>query len=613
MLVFLIGARLFSRATGLAAGVGAALYWILIYFDNELLIPVLFVFLILACFYMLIRALGDHPLVYTPGCAEAPPQSPRSLTSMASSSAIAGAFFGLAAITRPSVLIFLPALVWIFLRGVKRSFPLRAVLVFALAALIPIGAVTAYNTIVGGDFVIIASQGGVNFYIGNNAQSDGQTAIVPGTQPDWWGGRFDTIKIAEREEGRALKDSEVSSFWLRKALHFIARHPWQWLKLTARKVVLFASAAEIGNNSPIYYLRSYAPIMKLPFLGFGLIAPLGIAGIWLVLRRRRQQALLPLFFIILYSAGVVAFFVCARYRAPVIPFLLIFAGYAVTKSAGLLRQRAWRSLLPVAAIIGAAAIAVNADLLSQPENIALAKFHDGVALQAKGRVAEAEAAFREALRLNPGFTVAQRSLAGLLADQGSPEVAIRAYERMLAMDPANVRVWSNLAGLQADAGNLAAAESTVTRALEIDPDFSDALLILGAVRERRGDLTGAREAYLHALQYTRRRHRLEGMLGVLSAKEGKYGEAEERMRCAVELDPAYANGWFCLGLLLITTGRLDEAVEPLEQATALKPDSQEQWLKLADVLRRLGREAEAHRALRHATAAARSNRPVTRD
>ena len=48
-----------------------------------------------------------------------------------------------------------------------------------LCALIPIGGVTLYNATAGGDLVLIASQGGVNFYIGNNERSDGRTAIVP--------------------------------------------------------------------------------------------------------------------------------------------------------------------------------------------------------------------------------------------------------------------------------------------------------------------------------------------------------------------------------------------------------------------------------------------------
>ena len=48
--------------------------------------------------------------------------------------------------------------------------------------------ITIRNCAVGGDAVLIASQGGVNFYIGNNPDSDGRTAIVPGTPGDWWGG-----------------------------------------------------------------------------------------------------------------------------------------------------------------------------------------------------------------------------------------------------------------------------------------------------------------------------------------------------------------------------------------------------------------------------------------
>ncbi len=609
VLIYLIGARLFSRATGFAAGLGGALYWIFIYFDNELLIPVLFVFLTLSFFYTLIRALEDRPAAST---AAQGIGSQSSLASIMWLSAASGAFYGLAAIARPNIMIFLPALAWAFYRGVKRSFPPRGVTAFALAALIPIGAVTAHNVIAGGDFVIVASQGGVNFYIGNNEQSDGRSAIVPGTRPDWWGGRrFDTIRIAEREEGRSLKDSEVSAYWFREGLRFIAGHPWQWLKLTVRKFALFWSAPEIGNNSSINYLRSYAPIMRLPFLGFGLIAPLAIAGIYLALRRRRKEMILPLLFIILYMTGVVAFFVCARYRVPVIPFLLIFAGYAVTESVALFKKGERAKLLPALGVLALVAYAVNVKALSLPENIALAKFRDGVAWRQKGRVAEAERAFRDALRLNPGLTAARGNLANLIAERGDTDVAIRAYENLIAADPGNVKALSSLASIQVDSGNLAAAESTVTRALEIDPNLSDPLRVLGVIRERRGDLSGARELYTRAMEFTRDRHRLENKLGVLSMKEKRFQEAEEHLRRAVEMRPSYAIAWHNLGALLTNTGRAEEAVEALERSASLRPHSRDAWSQLAKVLNHLGRTAEAQKALRRAAAIpAESKNPV---
>jgi tetratricopeptide (TPR) repeat protein len=608
VLVYLIGKRLFSRTTGLLAGLAGALCWILIYFDNELLIPVLLVFLVLAFFYALIRALDGWMWGSTGG----------SSTAATVLSAVSGALYGLATITRPNVLVFLPVLAWAFHRCVKRGFPLRAVLVFALATVVPIACVTVYNATAGRDFVIIASQGGVNFYIGNNAAADGHTAVVPGTRSDWWGGRFDTIKIAEREAGRTLKDSEVSSYWFRQGLRFVVERPGRWLTLTARKFALFWSAAEIGNNSSIYHLRSYASLMRLPLLGFGLLAPLALAGAYLALRRRRGQdrraeresghahrerALLLLLLVVLYMGSVVAFFVCARYRVPIVPFLLIFAAYALTEAFVLWKSRDRGALVAAAAIFLVAAIAVNVPALSRRENIAQARFHDGIAWKKKGNLSAAEQAFRDALRRNPTLAEARSNLGNLLAQQGAGTQARAEYERAIAANPRNAKTYANLASFHLEAGDLAAAESTVDRALAIDADFSPALRILGVIRERQGNLSGAREAYTRALRFTSERHRLENNLGVVAMKAGRTGEAEEHLRRSVDLDPSYAMAWGNLGVLLAETGRPDEAVKALAQAAALQPDAPTAWLQLAEVLNRMGRTAEAAEARRRAAAA----------
>jgi len=68
-----------------------------------------------------------------------------------------------------------PLLAWeTLLEG--RYFTVEALL-FAAGLVLPIIPVTLHNALVGHDFVPIASQGGVNFYIGNNPVADGYTAI----------------------------------------------------------------------------------------------------------------------------------------------------------------------------------------------------------------------------------------------------------------------------------------------------------------------------------------------------------------------------------------------------------------------------------------------------
>ncbi len=595
-LLYLIGRRLFSRAAGLLAGLIAALYWILIYHDNELLIEPLFVFLTLAFFHTLLGALA------------APSEDGRASHSpsrRAARWALPGLLYGLAAIARPTILIFAPALAWLFARKLRRGLSAAAVAAFAALSLVPIGAVTLYNIVVGDDLVFIASQGGVNFYIGNNPQSDGHTAIVPGTRGDWWGGRYDTIKIAERAAGRPLKESAVSSYWFRRGLDFALEQPWAWIKLTARKLGLFWMAREIGNNDCIPHLRSFAPIMKLPFFGFGFIAPLGLAGIALGWRRRREATWLPLAFLVLYMLGVVAFFVCARYRVPALPFLILFAAAAITLGREAWRAGARRDVWIAAGIFVIAAPAMNLPARAYKDNFALARFHDSVAWKKKGDLAASEQALRDALRLDPGLAEARTNLANLLAERGDAEAAGAAYEAAATADPRNAKAWANLASHRLQGGDLPGAEEALRRALAVDPDHSEALRVLGVIREQQGDFAAAREAYERALRFTREPHRLENNLGVLCMREGHSAAAEEHLRRAVALDPTYAMAWSNLGALLGRTGRLSEAVEPLRRAAELQPGSPAAWTQLADVLQALGRAEEAEQARRAARPGAR--------
>lgn len=628
VLVGLIGTRLFSRAVGLLAGLGAALYAILIYFDGELQFPVLLVFLVLAFFYTLLCGLGEPSPVGrgAPGSPRRAVESKRDLSSpdfagsrqgIASDkpglqramvfSAASGAFFGLAAITNPPVGAFLPGLAWVFWHRLRRGWPWKAMAAFLLLALIPVAIVTMYNATAGGDFVVIASQGGVNFYIGNNEQSDGQTAIVPGTRADWWGGRFDTIRLAEAAMGRPLRDSEVSNYWYHKALAFIAGHPLAWLKLTARKFALFWSAVEIGNNEFIPHALSYSPIMRLPFLGFGLVTPLAFAGFYLAWRLRRRAAILPALWIVLFMLGVIAFFVCARYRVPTIPFLLIFAALAVVEGVGLWRRgdRGPVGAAVLVFVLGAAAVDLQA--IGHHENIAQARFHDGISWRQKGNVAEAERAFRDAVRLDPSLGAARDNLANLMASRGSTDEARRDYEQAIMAEPRNAQAYANLAGFYVDGGNLAAADSLVAQALAIDPDFSEALRVRGVICEARGDLAGARDAYTHALRFTRERPRLENNLAGLSLKEGKYDDAEQHLRTAVSLQPSYALAWSNLGVLYVKTNRLPQAAEAWQHAAELEPGSRKAWLQLAEVLERLGKTAEAAQARGRASQAGQSS------
>jgi 4-amino-4-deoxy-L-arabinose transferase-like glycosyltransferase len=179
-----------STAIPLIAGFLMAAYPIAIWYDAELLLEGLLTFLVLLGFVLLLRSRDTDRQWWLPGIA-----------------------FGLAAITRPNVLAFLAVLpVWLLIEY-RRGAWKRLGQIWVMAALV-ILPVTVRNYVVSGQFVPIAWQAGTNFYIGNSPESDGVTAVVPGTRPDWWGGFDDVKRLAEKAAGRPLKGS---GFWRARA------------------------------------------------------------------------------------------------------------------------------------------------------------------------------------------------------------------------------------------------------------------------------------------------------------------------------------------------------------------------------------------------------------
>ncbi len=536
-LVYLVGARAFDRRTGLVAAALAAAYWMLIYFDGELLLPVLEVPTSLAAILLALR-FAERP---TPLRA-----------------AWAGVALGAAALVRPNILLWAPlvALWMLFRAGRPTRAAWGAVLAYVLAAFAPILPVTAYNTLAGGDLVLISSQGGVNLWIGNNPASDGSTAIAPGTRPDWWGGYHDTIAQAEAEAGRALKPSEVSGHYTRKALSWMAANPLDAARHFAWKLRLFWTDWELGNNQDeVFFALRFGPVLRWLPVGFGWTAPLGLLGLALALRRWR--AIGPLWlFVPAWCASVVAFFVCARFRIPMVPALLVFAAFALTWSLDRWRERRWRPLglaLVSAAVLAFLVQAVPAAVDRTP---AKGLWQLGIRAAASGDPARAVEFYRESLAHNPRFAIAHQDLGIALDAIGQPEAAERSLREALRLAP-----------------SLAGARQALTEQL--------------LARGRTTEALGSAQAGVTAAPLASAAH--YALARVLLARGEAQGaaavpEAEHTLRRALELartpDETF-NAAFALAEIARRSGRAAEAVRAYERALDARPapDAAGWWLR----------------------------------
>jgi tetratricopeptide (TPR) repeat protein len=366
------------------------------------------------------------------------------------------------------------------------------------------------NGLVGGDYLPTTSQGGVNFYIGNNPRADGTyRPIAPGKQiPELE--RQEALRMAERTLGRRLTPAEASRYWLGKALSWAAVHPGGFLRLQLRKLGMFWSWYEWPDAVDYYWVRSLSPVFRLPLLELGGAEILALAGLALLARRGFNQtgpgSLAPaLLFALGWMVSTVLFFLFSRYRLPILPALLALgalplAALSLTASrqdrdaAGQGNAGA-RGSKGLAAALGAAVVValVAPRLAGFAPRMDLVHYNLGRLAEEKGDSAAARAHYQAVLAIDPHDFLALLNLGSDAARHQDWPAALRLYNRAAALEPASDAAQCNLGGVYLALGQRGAAERHLDRALALDPDNLQALHNLALLRLRQGDLRAATE------------------------------------------------------------------------------------------------------------------------
>jgi len=345
VITMLIARRLFGDRSAIVAGLLAATYEVYFYYDGLLQKEALMIFLLTSALLLILRAADqERARAWLP----------------------AGFLVGMVALTRGNSLLFAPVmLLWILIAGRGDRFArLAATLLFGVGIAAAILPVTVRNYRVGGDFVLLNSQAGQNFYIGNfRANQTGGYLTPPFLRPNPRVEETDFAAEARRRTGRSdLRPSEVSNYWFRQGLAEIAADPGQFVRHAVRKTLLIFNRYEIPDNQSFeYYQRNFAPMLGLPFPTWAAVVPFAASGIWFA-RRLRLTPILVLF-LASYASGLVMFFNLSRMRLPLVPVAIVFASFALVQFAERLRRRDLRGLVVPAAIASAIVPITRLDLL----------------------------------------------------------------------------------------------------------------------------------------------------------------------------------------------------------------------------------------------------------
>jgi tetratricopeptide (TPR) repeat protein len=490
VLVFFIAKRLFNRTVAVISGVIACFYAMLILYDAHLLITSLVVFLDLLLIYFLLHA-GEKPKTFN--------------------WFLCGLILGISAIARPNILIFVPfILLWMLFQFKSKLLP-KAILarwiILCAGALLIISPVTLRNYLVGKDFVLIAWQGGFNFHLGNNPEATGWSTMAPQIHKSLEGGIYDARRLAEEEMKTKLKPSQISRFWYKKGVGYMLSQPLSWLELTVRKTLFFWKGYEIPNAQNAYMNEDFSTLLAVLlgesfiYLPFGLIGPLSILGLLICLRRIKKYLLLYLL-VISYSASVIVFFVCARFRMPVIPILIIFASFSIWWLYQKIRDKQVLRILISLVVVVILLLTLNTRL----ENVTgdqrgMNHFILGGAYYQLGEVESAISEWETSLGFKPSLNICRISLADAYFNQGSLDLAEMHYTTALRYDTSgHDRCYFGLAMIHHKREKWDEAIEYYLKSIQINPRSEQAHLMLGRAYHEKGLLEKATEEWEKVLE-----------------------------------------------------------------------------------------------------------------
>ncbi|MDZ4723905.1 MAG: glycosyltransferase family 39 protein [candidate division Zixibacteria bacterium] len=490
VVLFFITRMLLSQTMALWVAGAAVLYPTYLYYDASLLIESIMPLLVAILLWQCLRS---------------------QIKPTALNFAAIGILLGLTALARPNILFFAPALlVWIFwiirpLIGLKKS--LIAYSIIGLCIIVAILPVTVRNYLVSGDHVLIAWQGGFNFFIGNNRLSNGWSATVPGVDATWEGGYREVISIAEQEAGHPLAKSEVSDFWYDASWQELRENPSLLPTLILLKTRLIFNGYEIPNNHSDYITRDYSSLISMlmfdfPFsFPFGILAPLAVLGIGLGLTHFRKFMLLYLL-LFSYLASLLMFFVCGRFRQPIMALFIFFAVFAVMRLVAYFRQRNLKGLLLFLLVFALLAIESNHNILGIDSARVRAEESSllGNAFLRQGKIDEAGIRFHTAITSDPTYAQGYNNLGNLSMKRGQKKQAALYFEIAVAKDSTLFEPYMNLATTYVDAGRNAEAIYILELARARFPNNDYVHLKLGMTYFEAGRVVEAERSVERALK-----------------------------------------------------------------------------------------------------------------
>jgi tetratricopeptide (TPR) repeat protein len=192
-------------------------------------------------------------------------------------------------------------------------------------------------------------------------------------------------------------------------------------------------------------------------------------------------------------------------------------------------------------------------------------------LHRAGRLAEAEAIYRQIIKTQPGHFRALHNLGLVHAQRGYNAEAVYQFELALKSNPDSAEAHDNRGSALKDLNRFDEALASYDRAIALKPDYAQAFQNRGDTLALANRLEEALESYQRAIAL--KPDHAEALInrGYALQQLERIEEALASYDTAIALMPGVAETYFNRGIALSKLNRIEEALASYDRAIALKP------------------------------------------
>jgi putative PEP-CTERM system TPR-repeat lipoprotein len=235
---------------------------------------------------------------------------------------------------------------------------------------------------------------------------------------------------------------------------------------------------------------------------------------------------------------------------------------------------------------------------------------EAVAQRGLGRREDAEAAFRAALRLDPGSAQIRSELAALLLDSGRAQAGRDLIDAVLVDEPDFVQALLLRAQLESATGQPASAEATLQRVVELERGRTPpvtahvvALVQLAEVQLGLGKIDAAAVTTDSLLALAPQNPAARYVKAAVEVRQNDLDAAERRLEALIADARDYWPAYRLLGGINVTQDQLGQATMYLRTAVNNNPADSAARLQLAEVYIREGNVEQAKELIEASQAA----------